>query len=106
LVALLAALHQRGVGSVLVEGGAGMITALLQARLVDRLVVCVAPKILGAGIEAVGDLGIRELARTLHMTDTSVTPYGVDLVLDSRIEYPDTPPMTVESEERIGCVTV
>jgi diaminohydroxyphosphoribosylaminopyrimidine deaminase / 5-amino-6-(5-phosphoribosylamino)uracil reductase len=102
LVALLAALHQRGVGSVLVEGGAGMITALLQARLV----VCVAPKILGAGIEAVGDLGIRELARTLHMTDTSVTPYGVDLVLDSRIEYPDTPPMTVESEERIGCVTV
>jgi riboflavin biosynthesis pyrimidine reductase len=34
LVALLAALHDRGVGSVLVEGGAGMITALLQARLV------------------------------------------------------------------------
>ena len=83
-----------------------MITALLQARLVDRLVVCVAPKILGAGIEAVGDLGIRELARTLLMTDTSVTPYGVDLVLDSWIEYPDTPPMIVESEERIGCVTV
>jgi 5-amino-6-(5-phosphoribosylamino)uracil reductase/diaminohydroxyphosphoribosylaminopyrimidine deaminase/5-amino-6-(5-phosphoribosylamino)uracil reductase len=106
LVALLAALHQRGVGSVLVEGGAGMITALLRARMVDRLVVCVAPKILGAGIEAVGDLGIRELARTLLMTDTSVTPYGVDLVVDGRIEYPGTPPMTVESEERIGCVTV
>jgi diaminohydroxyphosphoribosylaminopyrimidine deaminase / 5-amino-6-(5-phosphoribosylamino)uracil reductase len=106
LVALLAALHQRDVGSVLVEGGAGMITALLQAQLVDRLVVCVAPKILGAGIEAVGDLGIRELARTLILTDTSVTPYGVDLVLDSRIEYPGTPPMTVESEERVGCITV
>jgi riboflavin-specific deaminase-like protein len=105
LIALLAALHQRGVGSVLVEGGAGMITALLRARLVDRLVVCVAPKILGAGIEAVGDLGIRELARALLMTDTSVTRYGVDLVLDSRIEYPGTPPMTVGSEERVGCVT-
>ena len=50
LVALLAALDDRGVGSVLVEGGAGLITALLRARLVDRLVVCVAPKILGAGI--------------------------------------------------------
>jgi diaminohydroxyphosphoribosylaminopyrimidine deaminase / 5-amino-6-(5-phosphoribosylamino)uracil reductase len=106
LVALLATLHQRGVGSVLVEGGAGMITALLQARLVDRLVVCLAPKILGAGIEAVGDLGIRELARALILTDTSVTPYGVDLVLDGRIEYPGTPPMTVESEERVGCITV
>ncbi len=107
LVALLAVLpHQWGVGSVLVEGGAEMITALLQARLVDRLVVCVAPKILGAGIEAVGDLGIRELARSLLVTDTSVIRYGVDLVLDGRVEYPGTPTMTAESEECIGCVTV
>jgi 5-amino-6-(5-phosphoribosylamino)uracil reductase/diaminohydroxyphosphoribosylaminopyrimidine deaminase/5-amino-6-(5-phosphoribosylamino)uracil reductase len=82
-----------------------MITALLRARLVDRLVVCVAPKILGACIEAVGDLGIRELTRALLMTDTSVTCYGVDLVLDSRIEYPGTPPMSVGSKELIGCVT-
>ncbi len=83
-----------------------MITALLQARLVDRLVVCVAPKILGAGIEAVGDLGIRELDRALLMTDTSVTYYGVDLILDGRVEYPGTPPVTDESEEAVGCVTV
>jgi diaminohydroxyphosphoribosylaminopyrimidine deaminase / 5-amino-6-(5-phosphoribosylamino)uracil reductase len=106
LVALLAALHERGIESVLVEGGAGLITALLQARLVDRLAICVAPKILGSGIEAVGDLGIRELARTLIITDTSVTPYGVDLVLDGRVEYPGTPTMTAESEECAGCVTV
>jgi diaminohydroxyphosphoribosylaminopyrimidine deaminase/5-amino-6-(5-phosphoribosylamino)uracil reductase len=106
LVALLAALHDRGVGSVLVEGGAGMITALLQARLVDRLVVCVAPKILGAGVEAVGDLGIRELERALLMTDTSVTHYGVDLILDGQVQYPVTSPITVESEGSIGCATV
>jgi len=106
LVALLAALHERGIRSLLVEGGAEMITALLRARLVDRLVVCVAPKILGSGIEAVGDLGIRELARTLILADTLVTPYGVDLILDSRVEYPGTPSMTVESAEDFGCVTV
>ena len=105
LVALLAALDDRGVGSVLVEGGAGMITALLRDRLADRLVVCVAPKLLGAGIEAVGDLGIRELARTLIMADTSVTSCAGDLVLDGRIEYPGPRPMTVRSEEGLGCVT-
>ena len=70
-----------------------------------RPVVCVAPKILGAGIEAVGDLGIRELARTLLMTLTSVTCYGVDLILKSRIEYPGTRPMSAGSEEGVGCVT-
>jgi diaminohydroxyphosphoribosylaminopyrimidine deaminase / 5-amino-6-(5-phosphoribosylamino)uracil reductase len=106
LVALLAALHEWGIRSLLVEGGAEMITALLRARLVDRLVVCVAPKILGAGIEAVGELGIRKLARSLIMTDTSVIRYGVDLVLDGRVEYPGTPTMTAESEGSGGCVTV
>src|SRR5215208_5298244 len=105
LVTLLTALRQLGVGSVLVEGGAQMITALLQARLVDRLVVCVAPKILGTGIEAVGDLGIRELARSLMVADTSVTRWGADLVFEGRVEYPLAPPATVESKKGEGCGT-
>ena len=105
LFALLAALHQMGIGSVLVEGGAQMITALLQVRLVDRLVVCIAPKVLGSGIEAVGDLGISELAGAMIVTDTSVTPYGADLVFDGRVEYPITPSNAVDSEEGVGCVT-
>ncbi len=80
-----------GVRSVMVEGGAALITSFLHDRLVDRLAVCIAPKILGRGIEAVGDLGISDLSDSLILADTSVTPYGVDLVLDSRVEYPDGP---------------
>lgn len=73
----------------MVEGGAALITGFFRARLVDRLAVCVAPKILGAGIEAVGDLGVRDLADSLTLVETSVIPYGVDLILDSRVEYPN-----------------
>jgi diaminohydroxyphosphoribosylaminopyrimidine deaminase/5-amino-6-(5-phosphoribosylamino)uracil reductase len=91
LPALLSELHSLGVRSVMVEGGAALITSFLCERLVDRLAVCIAPKILGRGIEAVGDLGIHDLTNSLILTDTSVTPYGVDLVLDSRVEYPDSP---------------
>lgn len=89
LEALLEKLAALGVGTVMVEGGATMITAFLRARLVDRLAVCVAPKILGAGIDAVGDLGIRDLSRSVILTDTAVEPYGVDLILSGRVEYPD-----------------
>jgi diaminohydroxyphosphoribosylaminopyrimidine deaminase / 5-amino-6-(5-phosphoribosylamino)uracil reductase len=91
LSALLSQLHSIGVRSVMVEGGAALITSFLRERLVDRLAVCIAPKILGSGIEAVGDLGIGDLTDSLTLADTSVTPYGVDLVLDSRVEYPDGP---------------
>src|SRR5918992_3502896 len=88
LRALLSELHSLGVRSVMVEGGASLITSFLHDRLVDRLAVCIAPKILGRGIEAVGDLGIADLTDSLTLVDTSVTSYGVDLVLDSRVEYP------------------
>ena len=89
LRALFSELHTSGVRSVLVEGGAALITSLLCNRLVDRLAVCVAPKILGSGIEAVGDLGICELNDSLALVDTSIIPYGVDVIFDSRVEYPD-----------------
>jgi diaminohydroxyphosphoribosylaminopyrimidine deaminase / 5-amino-6-(5-phosphoribosylamino)uracil reductase len=89
LTALLWALGGMGVASAVVEGGAELITGFLRARLVDRLTVCIAPKVLGRGIEAVGDLGVRELSESLSLTDTSVIPYGVDLILDSRVEYPN-----------------
>jgi 5-amino-6-(5-phosphoribosylamino)uracil reductase/diaminohydroxyphosphoribosylaminopyrimidine deaminase/5-amino-6-(5-phosphoribosylamino)uracil reductase len=89
LAALLTALGERGIGSVLVEGGARIITGLLRARLAQRLVITVAPIVLGAGIEAVGDLGIAELARALRLRDMQVGSYGADLVLDGRVEYPE-----------------
>jgi diaminohydroxyphosphoribosylaminopyrimidine deaminase / 5-amino-6-(5-phosphoribosylamino)uracil reductase len=89
LAALLGELVVLGIGTVMVEGGATLITGFFRAGLVDRLAVCVAPKILGKGIEAVGDLGIRDLSRSLTLADAAVEPYGVDLILTGRVEYPD-----------------
>jgi len=89
LTVLLTSLHARGIRSVLVEGGAAVITALLRARLVDRLTVTVAPKVLGVGIAAVGDLGIRHLDDAVLVKEMTVTAYGVDWVLDGRVAYPD-----------------
>jgi len=89
LASLMKRLQGFGVRSVMVEGGAALITALLRDRLVDRLAVCVAPKILGCGIEAVGDLGICDLTDSLALADTTITPYGADTVFDSRVVYPN-----------------
>ncbi|HEX6288810.1 MAG TPA: dihydrofolate reductase family protein [Herpetosiphonaceae bacterium] len=88
LRALLAALHDHGIATLMVEGGAALLTALLRARLADRLAVCVAPKILGSGIEAVGELGITSLPEALRLVDMSTRQYGADLVISGDLRYP------------------
>ena len=51
-VALLPRLHEEGVTSVLIEGGAATLSAFLTTGLYDRLLVEVAPLSLGEGVAA------------------------------------------------------
>ena len=66
----LHALRVRGVQSLLVEGGAGIASALLDADLVDRLVIFQAPIILGAG-------ALHAFARALPRRVHDATRYDV-----------------------------
>ncbi len=86
LVGLLEELRHRGIGSVLVEGGRGVITSLLAARAVDRVVAIVAPKIIGQGIEAVGDLGIARLEDAVTFSSVKTRRLGPDIIFDARVK--------------------
>jgi GTP cyclohydrolase II len=79
LPAALRVLRELGVRTLLVEGGARVITALLGGRLVDRLVVRTASKIIGTGIEAVGDLGVARMTQGISLRNRCmhVTPDDV-----------------------------
>ncbi len=85
LHALVEELSSRGIESLLVEGGAAIITAMLRAGLANRMVVCIAPRILGRGIEAVGDLRIDRLRDAMALRAMTVTRCGDDLVLDGEL---------------------
>jgi GTP cyclohydrolase II len=78
-------LSEIGIRSVLVEGGARVITSLLRRQLVDRLAVCIAPIVLGKGIEAVGDLGIAELAGALGLHQFDVRRLGRDVIVSGEV---------------------
>jgi diaminohydroxyphosphoribosylaminopyrimidine deaminase/5-amino-6-(5-phosphoribosylamino)uracil reductase len=82
---LLPLLAQRQISSVLVEGGAEVITAFLKAGLADRLVVFIAPRIMGKGIEAVGELDIAEVARAIKISYERVYRSGEDIVVEGRV---------------------
>ncbi len=81
---LLYELGRRGISSVMVEGGAKIITSLLRLNLLDKLVVVVAPKILGKGIEAVGDLGIRDVNQALRFSEVKMRRLGIDFIFEGR----------------------
>jgi diaminohydroxyphosphoribosylaminopyrimidine deaminase/5-amino-6-(5-phosphoribosylamino)uracil reductase len=82
---LLPILAARKISSVLIEGGAQVITSALKDNLVNRLVTIIAPKIIGKGIEAVGDLNIRSLEEAKILSVRKVSKKGVDLIIDSRL---------------------
>ena len=81
---LLKKLAARGISSVLIEGGAQIITSILRDNLADRLVTVIAPKILGKGIEAVGDLNIRNLNSAKFLSIRKIRRCGEDIIIDSR----------------------
>jgi riboflavin-specific deaminase-like protein len=81
IVAALRELRDTGVQTLLVEGGARVITTLLKAGLVDRLIVSVAPTIIGQGTEAVGPLGVTSIAEGIPLTNRSIHVLDDDVLL-------------------------
>ncbi|HKY49870.1 MAG TPA: GTP cyclohydrolase II [Candidatus Limnocylindria bacterium] len=80
LTDLLRRLRGIGIGSLLIEGGRGIITSALRERVVDRLTVCIAPKVIGEGVAAVGDLNIDYLRQALTFARTRFVTCGEDLI--------------------------
>jgi len=71
----------RPVQSILVEAGPGLATAFLAQDLVDRVAWFVAPKLVGEGTDAVGDLGILRMADALVPKDATWETVGPDVLL-------------------------
>lgn len=74
-----------GLRSLLIEGGGEVATAFLKAALVDKYIAIIAPKLLGHGIDAVGDMEIRRLANAITFDRTETFQSGDDTVF---VGYP------------------
>lgn len=81
---VLRALAARGVHHVLAEAGPGLTSALLRQDLVDRLDLFIAPKLLGAGVPVVGDLGVASLGQALQWRLDGTERLGDDVHLTLR----------------------
>ncbi len=87
LRALMATLYEDGVRSLMVEGGARVITELLEARFVDHIVVTVAPTLVG-GLRAVSSKNGAGSAAFPRLQGIGYKREGDDLVAWGRPVWP------------------
>lgn len=89
LADLFAKLGERGVQSVLLEGGSHLAGAALRAGLVDRCMIFLAPKFVGgAGMGLFAGEGAALMADAIQLEEMTVKRVGVDLLVEGKPKNP------------------
>jgi len=91
LRALMEALGKRDVQEVLIEGGSGLAASVLVEEIADRLVLYVAPKVLGgtAAPGIIGGTGAATIADALGVRIESVAMLGDDIRITAAVGEED-----------------
>ena len=79
---LLKQLGKMEIMSVLIEGGSEIITSLLKSGLVDKMIIPIAPMIVGKGLEAIGDLNINKINKAIRFTSFKTMKKGDDIIFE------------------------
>lgn len=87
LTNLLNQLGERGIRSIMVEGGSQVITSFIEARLVDQLIVTIAPRLVG-GLPVL-DRPVLGNGSLLGLHSVSYQSCGPDIILWAQPQWQD-----------------
>ncbi len=77
-------LFSLGICSVLVEAGQKVVTSFIEEKIYDRISFFVAPKILGSGLESIGDLGFSQINESILLTNIQTKNIGSDFYISGK----------------------
>jgi len=72
-----------GVASVLVEGGRSIFSQFIEARLVDKFLIVVAPKLLGDGLNSIRFVAERSIAAALNLEIRDISLVDGDVWIEA-----------------------
>lgn len=87
ILALLKKVADARMSAVMVEGGSQVSTSFLKEKMVDRLVVAIAPMIVGKGIEAIRDLGVLSVDKCIRLINVKTGKRGPDFLVSGDVVY-------------------
>ncbi len=73
----------KGIASILVEGGKSIFSQFLCERLADKVILVIAPRLLGSGIAAFESSSLRSIDNTLNLEIRSVATVGTDIWVEA-----------------------
>jgi len=83
---ILGELGSMGLHAVIVEGGGSILSSLIRSRLVDELLVFIAPKLLGGGVPLVAWDPPEKIAKSVSLVVSGVRMIGGDVLVSARLE--------------------
>lgn len=78
-------LGEWNIAHVLIEGGGSVIGNALKCGLVDKMMIYIAPKIMGEGLESIRGLNLTALKKVIALKDISVGRIGEDILIEGYV---------------------
>ncbi|NLC70537.1 MAG: bifunctional diaminohydroxyphosphoribosylaminopyrimidine deaminase/5-amino-6-(5-phosphoribosylamino)uracil reductase RibD [Desulfuromonadaceae bacterium] len=83
---LLRSLGKRNFQSILLEGGSRLNGAMWRERLIDRVMVCVAPKLVGGeGLPLFSGRGVSWMAEAVRLAEVRIDRFGDDVLIEGEV---------------------
>ena len=80
---LMKQLGKHEISSVMIEGGSELNSSAIKAGIVDKILIFTAPKIIGNGLGAIGNLGIKKIDKAINLKNPVTRKIGNDILIEA-----------------------
>ena len=82
---LMKQLGKHEITNVMIEGGSELNSSAIKAGVVDKMLIFTAPKLIGNGKGAIGNLGINTIDKAIEMKNVTLAKIGKDMLIEGYI---------------------
>ena len=79
---LMKQLGKHEITSVMIEGGSELNSSAIKDRVVDKILIFTAPKIIGNGLGAIGNLGVNTIDKAINLKNPVAKKIGKDILIE------------------------
>ncbi|MBL7054992.1 bifunctional diaminohydroxyphosphoribosylaminopyrimidine deaminase/5-amino-6-(5-phosphoribosylamino)uracil reductase RibD [Candidatus Woesearchaeota archaeon] len=80
---LMKELGKKEITSVMIEGGSELNGSAIKDKIANKILIFTAPKLVGNGLGAIGNLGITKIDKAIKLKNTTMEKIGKDILIES-----------------------